>query len=69
GKSYTRRANEQKEEVRMMLEKVVDLDVINKLLKSISDKISNNDTWDKEVFRSFIDEFGEFKEHLCKDIE
>ena len=22
-----------------------------------------------EVFRSFIDEFREFKEHLCKDIE
>ena len=22
-----------------------------------------------EVFRSFIDKFGEFKEHLCKDIE
>ena len=22
-----------------------------------------------EVFRSFIDKFGEFKEHLCRDIE
>ncbi|GMY11172.1 myrcene synthase, chloroplastic-like [Fagus crenata] len=111
GESYTRRVNKLKEEVRMMLNKVVDPanqlelidilqklglsyhfeDEIKKLLKSMYDNISNNDTWDKEVlyvaalkfrllrqhgynisqelFRSFKDELGNFKAHLCEDIK
>ena len=69
GESYTKRVNKLKEEVRMMLDKMVDPinklelivllqklglsyhfeDDIKKLLKSIYDNISNNDTWDKEA--------------------
>ncbi len=68
GESYIGRVNKLKEEVRMMLDKVVDPinqlelidilqklglsyyfeDKIKKLLKSIYENISYNDTWDKD---------------------
>ena len=84
GESYTRRVNKLKEEVRMMLDKMVDpvnkLELINllqklglsyhfeedikKLLKSIYDNISNNDTWDKEASYVVALKFQLLRQHL-----
>ena len=84
GESYTRRVNKLKEEVRMMLDKMVDpvnkLELINllqklglsyhfeedikKLLKSIYDNISNNDTWDKEASYVVALKFRLLRQHL-----
>jgi (-)-alpha-terpineol synthase len=83
GESYTRRVNKLKEEVRMMLNKVVDPsnqlelidilqklglsyhfeDEIKKLLKSMCDNISNNDTWDKEVLYVAALKFRLLRQH------
>ena len=83
GESYTRRVNKLKEEVRMMLNKVVDPanqlelidilqklglsyhfeDEIKKLLKSMYDNISNNDTWDKEVLYVAALKFRLLRQH------
>ena len=83
GESYTRRTNKLKEEVRMMLDKVVDPanqlelidilqkqglsyhfeDEINKLLKSIYNNVSNNDTWDKEGLYAAALKFRLLRQH------
>ena len=83
GESYTRRVNKLKENVGMMLEKVVDpvnqlelidilqslglsyhfVDEIKKLLKSIYDNISNDDTWDKDVLYVVALKFRLLRQH------
>ena len=83
GESYTRRVNKLKEEVRMMLDKVVDPanqlelidilqkqglsyhfeDEINKLLKSIYNNVSNNDTWDEEGLYAAALKFRLLRQH------
>ena len=78
GESYTRRVNKLKEEVRMMLDKMVDPtnylelidilqklglsyhfeDEIKKLIKSIYNNVSNNDTWIKRVCMLLLSNLG-----------